>query len=458
MKLKFFALLFLLCFGCYIGLFILNPADPVKFYYTGTSFIEMSVTSFIVLSFVLGVITSIVVSFFFDMRNAIGRWMTDRKKRQAVELKALVNKAKSYDLKGDRERAIEGLERVSRNAPHLEEPYLLLADIYISMENYDKAIEILDLSEAGTGKKESILLKKVRINLITKNYLKNEAILKDILSLNESNIEALRMLRDFYIWKKDWDQALEAEKRIMKFVKTDEEQKRLIGIKYEKTLKRFNTRFSQRVEKIIDKLKEINSEDKRFIPAYLLLAETYKRIGKINEAGRVYGRGYTKTGHVVFLIRMEDLYINRGDPGAILKIYQRVLDLSPKDHLIMFLYARLCLRLEMIDEALDTLNTLIAEGEEFRGLHRAMAEAFIHRGEMDNAVAEFRKAFPMDQIYIPFVCTKCQAIQEEWKDFCESCYSWNTIDIKKEDFLKTDTTELRALYDGEDWARGGQYD
>ena len=182
--------------------------------------------------------------------------------------------------------------------------------------------------------------------------------------------------------------------------------------------------------------------------------KAYKKIDKLNEAGRVYGRGYTKTGHIIFLLKMEDLYINRGDPRAILKIYQRVLDLSPKDHLISFLYARLCLRLEMIDEAIDMLNTLIAEGEDFRGLHRAMAEAYIHRGEMEEAVSEFREAFPMKEVYIPFVCTKCQAIKAEWTDFCESCNSWNTVNVKKEEFLHTDTTELRMIYDGEDWGRG----
>jgi lipopolysaccharide biosynthesis regulator YciM len=158
---------------------------------------------------------------------------------------------------------------------------------------------------------------------------------------------------------------------------------------------------------------------------------------------------------VEFLLKMEDLYIDRGDPGVILKIYRRVLDVSPEDHLISFLYARLCLRLEMIDEAIDTLNTLMAEGEDFKGLHRAMAEACIHRGELEEAVEEFRSAFPMEQqVYIPFVCTKCQAIKEEWSDFCESCYSWNTINVKKEEFLHADMNELRMLYDEAEWTRG----
>ena len=140
----------------------------------------------------------------------------------------------------------------------------------------------------------------------------------------------------------------------------------------------------------------------------------------------------------------------------ILKIYRRVLDLSPKDHLTSFLYARLCLRLEMIDEAIDTLNLLLGEGQEFRGLHRAMAEAYIHRGTMDRAVEEFRTAFPMKHIYIPFTCNNCQSVKEEWSDFCESCLSWNTISVKREEFLSTDSAEIRMLSEREDWAQGGQ--
>ena len=450
-----FILIFCLFVVCYLVLSFLNP-DDVKFFYGGIRPIEMSVADFVILSFFLGIVLSIFVSFFFDAKTGIGGWMSGRQNRKQRELKESFDKAKAYDLKGDRAKAIEQLCKIIKTTPGVEESYVCLSDMYVSMEEYDKAMDTLNLGELNLGKNETILLKKVRVNLTAKEYVKNESILKEILKINESNIDALRILRDFYVWKKDWDNAYEVEKKIKKFVKTDEENKRFIGIRYEKTLTLFQNKFSQSMDKIIDNLKEIISEDKRFIPAYILLAQTYLKINKPNEAGRVYGRGYTKTGHIEFLLKMEDLYINRGDPGAILKIYQRVIDLSPKDHLITFLYARLCLRLEMIDEALDMLNSLIDEGEEFRGLHRAMAEAYIHREELDNAVSEFRKAFPMEEVYIPFVCTKCQAIKHEWTDFCESCSSWNTINVKKEEFLCTDTSEPRMIYDGEGWEK--QYD
>jgi ribosomal protein L44E len=107
----------------------------------------------------------------------------------------------------------------------------------------------------------------------------------------------------------------------------------------------------------------------------------------------------------------------------------------------------------MIDEALDMLNMLIAEGQEFKGLHRAMAEAFIHHGETEKAVDEFRKAFPMEQIYIPFRCDQCQSLKEEWDDYCESCYSWNTVNVQKEGLFQEESSELKMLYEREDWAR-----
>ena len=453
MRYKIFFLVLALFLVFYFYIAHLNP-ENVKFYYGGAQAIELSLAEFIIAAFVLGVIVSIIVSFFYDVKSTIASWVRKRNEKKHEEYSELLEKAKLYDHKGDREKAIEQLDRLSRRVPDKEEAYIALADIYTSMEDYEKARETLDIAAINLGKAENILFKKVKVNIATKDYGKNEAILKDILKDNESSLEALRMLRDLYIWKKDWDNAYDVEKKVKRYIKTEEENRRLTGIRYEKVFTLFNEHFAANADKIIDELKDIISDDKRFIPAYILLGEAYKETDKLNEAGRVYGRGYTKTGHIVFLLKMEDLYIDRGDPGVILKIYRRVLDVSPKDHLVSFLYARLCLRLEMIDEAIDTLNTLIAEGEDFKGLHRAMAEAYIHRGELENAVEEFRSAFPMEHVYIPFQCTKCQAIKEEWKDFCESCYSWNTINVKKEEFLRGETTELRTLYEEEEWARG----
>jgi predicted Zn-dependent protease len=453
MKYKIYVFLFFIVFGFYVYLGILNP-DEVKFYFGGQQALEMSVSQFVVIAFALGIIVAILVALIDDIKKSISVWKKEKKEKRKDEFMALIEKARSYDLKGDRNKAIEQLNRVILRAPDVEEGYSSLADLYVSMKEFNKAIEMLDLAEAHLGKKESILYKKAKIRTNTKDLARQEADLKDILKINESNFEALAMLRDLYITQQKWDDAYDAAKRIVKFIKTPDESKRLIGIRYEKACALFERFNPSDYDSIIRELKDIISEDKRFIPAYILLAEIYKKTKKLNEAGRVYGRGYSKTGHIIFLSKMEDLYIDRGDPGVILKIYRRILDISPKNNLIEFLYARLCLRLEMIDEAIDMLNTLEAEGVDFKGLHKAMAEAYVHRGQMDKAVEEFRNAFPAEHVYIPFRCDNCRAKKVEWGDFCDNCFSWNTIDVRKEDFLRGESTELQALYESEDWVEG----
>ena len=438
----------------YLYIDYLNP-ENIKLFVGYGKFYEMGVATYVVASFILGVIFSIIISFFYDIKRLVVGWKEDRKGKKKDEFKELLEKAKSYELRGDREKAIEALNKITRKVPDMEEPYMYLTDLYVSSKEYDKAIETLELAEMNIGKRISILLKKVNIRFVTKNTKNIENELKEALKINESNLEALTLLRDLYMSEKNWDEAYEVEKKIKRFIKTEDENIRVLGIRYEKTETLFNKKFEENSEAITKELKEIISEDKGFIPAYILLAEAYKRTGKLNEAGRVYGRGYSKTGHIVFLLKMEDLYIDRGNPEVILKIYRRVIDISPKNYLVLFLYARLCLRLEMIDEAIDTLNTLFAEGLDFKGLHKAMAEAYIHRGEMEDAVREFRKAFPAEHVYIPFICTNCQSKKNEWVNFCENCNSWDTVSVRKEDFLQTESPELKVFYEGEDWDREG---
>ena len=289
MKYKIYVFLFFIVFGFYVYLGILNP-DEVKFYFGGQQALKMSVGQFVVIAFALGIIVSILVGLVDDIKKSVTVWKKGKRGKRKDEFLTLIEKAKSYDLKGDRDKAIEQLNRIILRAPDIEEGYTSLAKLYASSKEYNKAIEILDLAETHLGKKESILLKKVKIRTFTKEFAKQEADLKEILKYNETNFEALGMLRDLYISQKRWDDAYDAAKRIVKFIKTPDEKRRLLGIRYEKASAIFERNNPSEYDSIVKELKDIISEDKRFIPAYVLLAEIYKKTNKLNEAGRVYGR------------------------------------------------------------------------------------------------------------------------------------------------------------------------
>ncbi len=449
MKYKILALFFCVFVILYFILLALNP-EEAQFYIGSGRYYTTSVANIVTISFVAGVLISVILGFFSDAGRAISSWRAGRQFRRREEFKEALEKARSYEMKGEREKAIEHVNKLIRSAPDLEDAYLLAADLHLGAKEYDKAREILRLAEANLGKREPVLFKMVRVNLATKDVTRVQKDLKDILSLNESNLRAMGIMRDLHVCNKEWSQALELEKKLRKYIKTEDETRRYLGIRYERLKESLETKEGKALDAIGKELREILDEDKRFIPAYLLLADLYKKTGKLNDAGRVYGRGYSKTGHIIFLLKMEDLYIARGEPAVILKIYRKILDMAPGNRFIMFLYAKLCLRLEMIDEALETLNMLLASEGEFSGLHRAMAEAYIDRGELESAVGEFRKAFPIEHAYVPFVCSKCQSLKENWQDFCESCFSWNTITVKQEGLFQEESPDFRSLYE-QDW-------
>lgn len=453
MRYKVLFFVFLLIFAFYLYISHLNQ-DAARLYIGGRYYYENSVSDFVVISFIVGVLFAFILGFFFDLKRLIVGWKEDKKEKKRDEFKELLEKVTLLDLRGERERAIEGFQRLSRRYPDMEESYVALADLYSSAREYDSAIETVDLALTNIGRKDHLLLKKAQLLLARKDIKPLETLLKETIGVNESNVEAHLLLRDWYVEGKDWDKAYEIQRWIVKHMKAEEEEQRFAGIRYEKIKAASEKGGAGDIAAIVKELKEIVSEEKRFIPAYILLGHLYRKTGSLNEAARIYGRGYTKTGHIVFLTEMEELYIDRRDPGVILKIYRRILDVSPKNYIILFLYARLCLRLEMIDEAIETLNTLFAEGQSFSGLHRAMAEAYIHHGELAEAVDEFKKAFPMEKAYIPFRCDTCQASYEQWVPFCESCNSWGTVNVKTEEFLPVETAELRVLYEREGF--GGQ--
>lgn len=442
-------IVFLLILGVYYVVLSHLNTDTIQFYLWFGRYYQSGIAEFVGLAFLAGALFTFLFDFFFDVKRFVTGWILERKEKKKGELLEVFRKAKAFDQRGDREKAIENIEKLIRRSPGIEEPYLFLADLYISTKDYGKAIDVLNAASTALGRNEAVLLKKAKIFIEKKDFHPVEGLLKDVIGLNEMNFEAMAMLRDYYIGIKGWGGALDLQRRIAKYIRTPDELRRLTGIQYERVKEEYAKGDESDRQGLIKELKGIIGEDPQFIPAYLLLAELYMKTDKPNDAGRVFGRGYTKTGHVEFLLKMEDLYINRGDPGVILKIYWRILDAIPRSNVIAFLYARLCLRLEMIDEAMDMLKSLLAEGQDFSGLHRALAEACLHRGEAGEAIEEFKKAYPMDRSYIPFRCDNCQAFYNEWSDFCTACYSWNTINVRNEDFLVPDSPEIREIYERE---------
>jgi len=243
-------------------------------------------------------------------------------------------------------------------------------------------------------------------------------------------------LRDIYRENQRWPEAIEVQKSILKLTKgkqaEEEETLFYLGLKYEFARDLFNRGGEENLEKALKEAKAIIGEQKTFQPGFVLLGDIYLRLGKWATAGKIWGKSYSRFKSIIFLLRLEDLYLGRGDPSTLLRIYLRVLKNEPFNWVVSFFYAKLCLRLEMLDEALEEINEISLRQKDFPALHRLLAEIYLHKKDFSRAAQEFEKTFEMiGTSYLFFVCSTCDRESKEWIAYCPQCHQWSTYTIKE---------------------------
>jgi lipopolysaccharide biosynthesis regulator YciM len=202
-------------------------------------------------------------------------------------------------------------------------------------------------------------------------------------------------------------------------------------LKYERARDLLSHGGEQDLENALKEVKEIVRERKTFQPGFVLLGDLYLRMGRWASAGKVWGKSFTRFKSVVFVLRLEDLYLSREDPSTLLRTYQRVLEHDPENWVLAFFYAKLCLRLEMLDEALDEINEIGLRMKDFPALHRLLAEIYLHKKDFGRAAQEFEKTFELSGTsYLSFFCSTCERESKEWIAYCPQCHQWSTYTIK----------------------------
>ena len=95
-----------------------------------------------------------------------------------------------------------------------------------------------------------------------------------------------------------------------------------------------------------------SSATSTFLPAYIGLGEILVREGKTKNAGEILQKVYAKTGNIIILHRLEELYLEMGEPSEIIRIYQEACQRHPHNSALKFYLGKLYYRLEMVDEVL----------------------------------------------------------------------------------------------------------
>jgi lipopolysaccharide biosynthesis regulator YciM len=159
--------------------------------------------------------------------------------------------------------------------------------------------------------------------------------------------------------------------------------------------------------------------------------------GDSEEAVNLIEKSYENTHATILLARLEDLLISLGEPSRLIRIYKNSISKKPTDPVTKFFLGKLFYRLEMVDDAFETLAGIDTGGVFYPELHQVLGNLYMRKKQPEKAVQEFKKAVDIKlSLRLPYCCTQCGLTADEWSGRCPDCKHWSTYQFNLEGACK----------------------
>lgn len=391
---------------------------------------ETPTIALVLLSGAVGALVMLLVFVVRDTKKFLDSWQYQKKHKKEAKVQELYSKAVNYlHAHHNQNEAKELLGEVLTEEPEYLNALLRLGDIAISEEDFQKAREYYQKAWDLNPQSLEALFALERLMERTGRWPDTLRYIEEILEIDEGNLSALYKKRDILERLDRWDDLIFVQKAIFKNEHTEKDRNRerqnLVGYKYEYGRHSLE---NGELEKAKKAFRTVLRLEKDFIPATLGLTEVLLREGETEEAINLLEKGYEQTSSMVILSRLEDLLINVGEPARLIRIYKNNLSKNPQDPLMKFFLGKLYYRLEMIDDAFETLTSIDTGGTAYPDLHQLMGNLYMKRNQIDRAVYEFKRAL---DVYKPvfslsYRCKDCGYMSSEWSGRCTNCKKWST--------------------------------
>ncbi|HJU04900.1 MAG TPA: tetratricopeptide repeat protein [Nitrospiraceae bacterium] len=405
----------------------LNPGT-VSIRLSPASTFEFSPVSLILVSMAIGALIIILFVSVRETKHLILTWRSSRLRRREEKVETLHREGAHAFVSKRTAEAIGLFQKALILDPNHVDSLLWLGNTYRAEQNYSEAIRVHRKARSIEESNIEVLLALAKDLEGAKRFEEALQALRDVLRFDQVNLTALIRQRELHIRLEQWSEALEVQHRMMKATLPEQDQRAeagiLVGMTYEvgrQLLERGHPDKARRY------FRGAIKRDKSFLPAYIGLGEILVREGKTKSAGEILEKVYVKTGNIIILHRLEELYLEMGEPSEIIRVYQEACQRHPHNAALKFYLGKLYYRLEMVDEAFDLLSTLDAPQDQLSDFHKIMANLYLRKQRMDDAVHELKKALGFrKRVVVPYACTHCRAESVEWAGRCRSCGLWNT--------------------------------
>jgi len=422
--------IFLISAGIFVYSYFreLNPGT-LTVHTSPSSQFDLSPVTLVIFSMAVG---AMLVALAVGMRqtaHAIGTWRSTRLQRRKEKLDALHREGTHAFMSKRISEAVGLFEKALAIDPNRVDSLLWLGNIYRLENNFSEAIRLHQYANRIDDRNIEILLELAKDLEAAKRYEDSLQTLQKILRIEPDNLTALIRKRDLSIRLEKWSEALEIQHRLLKASLPESERRAetllLTGCMYEvgrQLLERGHPDKARRY------FRGAIKKDRTFLPAYIGIGEILIQEGKTKQAVEILKKVYAKTHNVIILHRLEELFLEQGEPSEIIRTYQDALQQNPNDPVLQFYLGKLYYRLEMVDEAFDILSTIEGPQDQLVDYHKIMANLYLRKQHMEQAVVELKKALQFKKrVVVPYVCTACQQETAEWAGRCRRCGSWNSL-------------------------------
>jgi len=326
MWLRILLVLLLITISVFCWISFINPVD-IDFHFFGKVF-PTNLPTLMISSFVLGALLVFISTLARDAKRAIEQYQLTRQKRKSESLREEFNKGMDHFLLGNFSKAKSHFIDVLKKDPSKIDLYFRLSEISLKEGNTEEALSWLERARLFDMRNVEVLVREADLYQHERRFNEAIRVLNRAIRLDETHLEALKKLRELYILTRQWEEAIRIQKAILKQTKekkAEEETLFYLGLKYEYANDLLARGGERNLEEALKEAKEIIRERKTFEPGFVLLGDIYLRKGKWTSAGRIWGRSFSRFKSIIFILRLEDLYMGQGDPSTLLKIYQRIL-------------------------------------------------------------------------------------------------------------------------------------
>ncbi|CUS33219.1 tetratricopeptide repeat protein [Candidatus Nitrospira nitrificans] len=427
---KLLITIFLISAGVFIYSYFreLNPGTILIHTAPGAEF-ELSPVTLVVISMACGAVIATFVVGLQQTAHLILNWRSNRLMRRREKVDTLHRDGTHAFMSKRTLDAITLLEKALAIDPNRVDSLLWLGNIYRSERNFPEAIRLHQHAQRVDERNIEVLLELGKDLEDAKRYEEALQALQQILKIEPDNLTALIRKRNLNIRMERWSDALEIQHRLLKAnLPAPEKQAEaalLIGCMYEvgrQLLERGHPDKARRY------FRGAIKKDRSFLPAYIGIGEILIHEGKTKDAVEILKKVYSRTRSVIILHRLEELFLDQGEPSEIIRVYQEALQQDPQNPVLQFYLGKLYYRLEMVDEAFDQLSTIEGPQDHLLDYHKIMANLYLRKQHFEEAIVELKKALSFKKrVVVPYICTQCQQESVEWSGRCRRCAKWNTL-------------------------------